>query len=108
MTLENFKTQLDTLNIPVAYMAFAEPQEPPFLVFYEEASANFFADGEVYKRISDINVELYTKFKDTTLERQLEEILGTWQKLSSYIPEEKLLLTAYSFSTEIDEAVTSA
>ena len=108
MTLEQLKTQLDTLNIPVAYMAFAEAQEPPFLVYYEESSENFFADGTVYKKISSINVELYTQFKDTTLERQLESLLGTWQKTSSYIAEEKLLLTAYSFSTEIDEAVTSA
>lgn len=108
MTLEQLKTQLDTLNIPVAYMAFAEAQEPPFLVYYEDTSDNFFADGTVYKRISEITVELYTKFKDTTLENQLETILGRWQKLSSYVPEEKLLLTAYSFSTEIEEAVISA
>jgi hypothetical protein len=108
MTLEQFKTQLDTLNIPVAYMAFAEAQEPPFLVYYEDASNNFFADNTVHKRISEITVELYTKFKDTTLEGQLEDLLGRWQKSSSYVPEEKLLLTAYSFSTELDEAVISA
>lgn len=76
MTLENIKTILSELNISVAYNHFNKRTEPPYVVYYVQASENLFADNKVISENVTVLIELYTKNKDIKLERQLKNILN--------------------------------
>lgn len=98
--LSNFKTLLDTLNVPVAYHHFNEKTSLPYIVFYENGSDNFFADNKVYQKCMSIDVELYTNIKDTTLESRLETLLDNneipYEKITeTYINDEKMYEIVY-------------
>ena len=76
MTLENIKTILLELNVPVAYNHFNKRTDPPYVVYYVQDSENVFADNTVILENVTVFIELYTKKKDTKLERQLKNILN--------------------------------
>lgn len=99
MNVQSMFNLLKTLNLPVAYRVFKTPQEPPFIVFYIDGSDNEFADNSVYKKVNEWSVELYTDVKDPATERNLEAILPPWNKVESYISEERMFQVAYSFET---------
>jgi hypothetical protein len=56
---------LEEAGLPLAYDHFAEGEspDPPFLVFLYPGSDNMFADDTVYKKIDELNIELYTDKK---------------------------------------------
>lgn len=76
MTLENIKTILLELNVPVAYNHFNKRTDPPYVVYYVQDSENVFADNTVILENVTVFIELYTKKKDAKLERQLKNILN--------------------------------
>ena len=77
MELKNIMKLLGGLGIPIAYHHFAEGEspEPPFLIYLTPGSHNFSADGMVYFKVKQLDVELYTDKKDLALEEKLEKIL---------------------------------
>ena len=106
MTHNGIVEMLEETNLPIAYDHFAEGEspDPPFICFLFPGSDNFSADGTVYLKIRNVNVELYTDLKDPELETRLETVLDRhgifYQKTEVWIEEEKLYEVLYQFETE--------
>lgn len=101
--LSDLLTILSTLNISVAYHHFNVATELPYVVYYETGSDNVFADNKVLKKVSNVDIELYTEYKDVTLEEKLEKALNDneipWQKITeSYIDSEKMFESVYQIT----------
>lgn len=100
MTREEIYTAIKSASLPVAYYAFPEGAVPalPFIVYYYPNSNNFGADNAVYQQIEALNVELYSKDKDFTLEATVEAALasiGFWQKSEAFITSEGMYEVLY-------------
>ena len=110
MTHNEIVEMLEETNLPIAYDHFAEGEspDPPFICFLFPGSDNFSADGRVYLKIRNVNVELYTDLKDPELEKRLETVLDRhgifYQKSEVWIEEEKLYEVLYQFETEDSNA----
>ena len=102
MTYTEIKEMLEEAELPLAYDHFAEGEspDPPYLVFLFPASDNFAADGRVYQRIDQLDIELYTDMKDPTLEKRLEAVLDKhgifYEKTETWIESERLYEVLYS------------
>lgn len=101
MTLKQIKDALSSTGLPIAYHHFDTDsvKEPPFLVYLFPQSNNMSADNQVYEKISELDVELYTDCKDMGLETRIERVLTDaglfWQKTESWIETEKLYEVLY-------------
>ena len=106
MTLEKFAKLMQDTGIPSAYDHFAEGEspDPPFLCYLLPGSDNFAADGQVYFKVSQVRVELYTDQKDPAVEEKLETVLDAagvfYNKSEVWIESEKLYEVLYSFEME--------
>ena len=106
MTIENLVEMLQELKIPFAYDHFAEGEspEPPFICYLIPGSDNFAADGRVYFKLNEVRIEMYTDFKDISLESRLEDVLDGreifYNKSETWIQSEKLYEVMYSFDME--------
>lgn len=106
MTIENLVEMLQELKIPFAYDHFAEGEspEPPFICYLIPGSDNFAADGRVYFKLNEVRIEMYTDFKDISLESRLEDVLDGreifYNKSETWIQSEKLYEVMYSFEME--------
>lgn len=99
--MQDLKTLLDQLNIPVAYDHFNTPTTPPFVVFRRYSQSNFGADNKVYEKINNYYIELYTEYKDVELEESLENLLTEADIFfnvegEEYINDEKMYQIVYS------------
>lgn len=98
---------LEETGIPFAYDHFAEGEspDPPFICYLLPQSDNFSADGKVYLKVSNVNIELYTDSKDLAVEQKLEAVLDThgifYDKTEVWIESEKLYEVLYSFELEV-------
>jgi len=98
---------LKETEIPFAYDHFAEGEspEPPFICYLLPGSNNFSADGKVYFKANEVHIELYTDFKDLTVEQKLEAVLDEhgifYNKSETWIESEKLYEVLYIFETEV-------
>ena len=106
MTIENLVEMLQELKIPFAYDHFAEGEspEPPFICYLIPGSDNFAADGRVYFKLNEVRIEMYTDFKDISLESRVEDVLDRheifYNKSETWIQSEKLYEVMYSFKME--------
>ena len=106
MTIENLVEMLQELKIPFAYDHFAEGEspDPPFICYLIPGSNNFAADGRVYFRLNEVRIEMYTDFKDLSLESRVEDVLDRheifYNKSETWIQSEKLYEVMYSFEME--------
>lgn len=99
--MQNLKTLLEQLNIPVAYDHFNTETNPPFIVFKRYSQNNFGADDIVYEKINNYYVYLVTEYKDAELEEELENVLteaGIFFNVESedYFNDEKCYQIVYS------------
>ena len=107
MTIENLVEMLQKTGIPFAYDHFAEGEspEPPFICYLCPGSNNFSADGKVYYKINQVNIELYTDRKDPAVEQKLEDALDAasifYNKTEVWIDSEKLYEVLYQFEMEV-------
>lgn len=98
---------IEEMGIPFAYDHFAEGEspDPPFLCYLLPGSDNFAADGRVYYKMSEVRIELYTDFKDVSLEEKVTAVLdnhGIFYKQSEvWIEEEKLYEVSFEFATPV-------
>lgn len=79
MMLTELKTILEATGYPVAYSHFTPTEEnpmpsPPFICYLETSSSNIKADNVVYKKIRNVQIELYTKKKDLFAEAKIETV----------------------------------
>lgn len=107
MTLENIKTALKTVGVPVTYFEWECGAPPlPYIVYLETDTDNVFADDRVHIQRSVIQTELYTKKRDRRLEKQLENALDTlgvtWQR-NGAVKVEKSIMTIYTFEIIISK-----
>lgn len=102
MTLEELSIKLKTSGLPLAYRQWPDKKAPalPYLLYYESSTDTLVADGQVYYKIVNITVELYTKEKDLDAEAALESaLLGLhWKKTSEqYLETEHMMMCSYEF-----------
>lgn len=99
MKLAEFDKVLNTIGIPVTYYAFPEEEAPalPYICYLVTGSKNMFADGVVYEKILQLQVELYTQLKDVNIEDKVESALASfaWQKTETYIDSQKCYQIIY-------------
>lgn len=99
VTLDDIKAILKTTGLPVVYNAWPENAAPPlpYLCYLSPGTDNFAADGKTYHVINQINIELYTKFKDPELEGKVEEALSSvfWDKTETWIESERCFQVLY-------------
>ena len=92
---------IEEMGIPFAYDHFAEGEspDPPFLCYLLPGSDNFAADGRVYYKMSEVRIELYTDFKDVSLEEKVTAVLDNhgifYEQSEVWIEEEKLYEVAF-------------
>lgn len=95
------------MGIPFAYDHFAEGEspDPPFLCYLLPGSDNFAADGRVYYKMSEVRIELYTDFKDVSLEEKVTAVLDShgifYEQSEVWIEEEKLYEVAFEFAMPV-------
>lgn len=105
--MDKLLLMLKKMNIPFAYDHFAEgeSQDPPFICYLLPGSNNFCADGVVYHKINEVNIELYTDKKDLSLEQAVEAVLDQhgifYEKSEVWIESEKLYEVLFSFEMEV-------
>lgn len=77
MSHEEVMGMMEETGLPFAYDHFVEGEapEPPFLVFLYPRAANFAADGVVYFKKNQLDMELYTDLKQPELEERVEAVL---------------------------------
>lgn len=99
MTLSELNAILKQTGYPVAYSHFNSKITIPFITYLVSYSSNFTADDKVYKRIDNVNIELYTNEKDLEAERKLEELLDeneiTYETTEEWVEKEKLFQKIY-------------
>jgi hypothetical protein len=99
MKLVELKQLLDTVGYPVVYSHFNNPPNPPYIVYLFDFSSNYFADNKVYRKIDNIQIELYTTKKDQAAEGKLEKVLDDneipYEKTETWIDSEKLYQILY-------------
>lgn len=105
MTLNELKKLLSSIGYPVTYSHFPTddednpPPAPPFICYLEIGSENFFADGKVYKKVVDVDIELYTRRKDLKIEEAIEQLLNNheipWDSDEIFIKEENVFKKTY-------------
>lgn len=107
MWMDELINILKETEIPFAYDHFAEGEspQPPFICYLLPGSNNFSADGRVYFKANEVHIELYTDFKDLTVEQKLEAVLDEhsifYNKSETWIESEKLYEVLYIFETEV-------
>ena len=104
--MDELLLMLGEMQIPFAYDHFAEGEspDPPFICYLIPGSDNFAADGRVYFRLNEVRIEMYTDFKDPSLESRVEDVLDRheifYNKSETWIQSEKLYEVMYSFEME--------
>ena len=107
--MDEILSVLTDIGLPYAYDHFAEGEVPqaPYLLYLNPAADNFSADGKAYFKADEINLELYTEYKDLSVERRVEAVLDAhgifYDKSEVWIESEKLFEVLYSFDLEANE-----
>lgn len=96
-----FVRRLRTLPFPVAHEVFLKPQTAPYLIYTDNEFEIIAAQSENVLMKTVISLELYTKNTQTEEnETIVEEFLDgftTYEKARSFITEEKVFMTRYTF-----------
>lgn len=105
--IEKLVAMLKEIGVPFAYDHFAEGEapDPPFICYLIPGSDNFAADGQVYYKINEVHIELYSDSKDLALEKRVEDVFDKneifYNKSEVWIESEKLYEILYTFEMEV-------
>ena len=105
--MDKLLEMIKAMGLPYAYDHFAEGEavDPPFLCFLLPRSDNFSADGMVYFKANEVNIELYTDLKDPSVEQKVEAVLDSngifYDRSEVWIESEKLYEVLYTFELEV-------
>ena len=105
--MQSLKQLLDELQIPVAYHHFNTDINPPFICYYRTSTDNYGADNKVLQKFDNYYIELYTEYKNPSVEKQLEDLLDGneifYDVLSEdYIDTEKMYQVIYQITLKND------
>lgn len=96
-----FVKALKTLPFPVAHTIFLSKQEAPYLIYIDDEFEFITANSETVLQKTVIVLELYTEEIQTDEFEEITEIFlddfTTYEKSKSYIKEEQLYITYYTF-----------
>ena len=96
-----FVKALKTLPFPTAHTVFLEPQTAPYLIYTDDEFEMIAANSETVLQKTVIVLELYTKGSQTDEFEEIVEVFlddfTTYEKSKSYIKEEQLYITYYTF-----------
>jgi len=104
VTLSDIYTILKATGYPVAYSHFTGTTttplpSPPYVCYLSAYSSNLFADNKVFKKIDNLQIELYTIKKDLVAEKKLEDLLDlneiSYETTETWIETEKLFQKIY-------------
>ena len=104
MTLQELNTILKATGYPVAYSHFEGTTNnplptPPYITYLSAYSSNFKADNKVYKKIDNIQIELYTTKKDLEAEKKINDLLDkneiAYETTEEWIESEKIFQKIY-------------
>lgn len=97
--LEDIGALLETTGLPVAYGHFPADAPPtlPFVVYQFAYSNNYAADGVVYHQFDHIQIDLYSRFKNTEAEDRVEKALSSyfWEKEEEFNDAEDVYRVTY-------------
>ena len=105
--MEELLKIIKEMDIPFAYDHFAEGEspDPPFICYLLPGTDNFAADGRVYLKVNEVNIELYTDTKNLTVEQQVEAVLDKYgifyERSEVWISSEKLYEVMYTCEMEV-------
>ena len=104
MKLSELVSILKTTGFQVVYSHFTVTEDnpmpdPPYITYIFTYSSNMYADNKVYKKINNIQIELYTNKKDLQAEAKLEDLLDsneiTYQTSELFIGSERIFQKVY-------------
>lgn len=104
MTVTEIEKMLDEIGLPYRYHHFTQKEMKevslPILVWQTPGTSNFFADGQTYLKIKQLEIEIYTDEKDWVLEEKVERILSehgiAWEQTASeYLQSESMWESLY-------------
>lgn len=107
MTLSQVRSVLESIDKfkdKVAYRSFKVGNAPklPFICYLDTATSNFVADNQVYTIIQEVDVELYTRYKDVESEALIEAKFAenniVWDKYEEFLEDENCYEVVYTFS----------
>ena len=104
MTHEEVKALVEEMGLPYAYDHFAEGEspDPPFICFLYPKAENFGADNLVYHHFNQLDIEVYTDYKDPDMEASIEEVLTAhelyYEKSEVWIETEKMYEVLYELT----------
>lgn len=103
MSNAEIKTMLENItgfSGKVAYRAFNEPTELPFICYLEVSADNFNADNKAYFKRRLVDIELYTEYKDEEREALIENALDAhelpFDKSEEYLQDENCYMITYT------------
>lgn len=92
---------LNTLSVPSFYDHATEGQTLPFITIHSEQPDNFTADNFVYCEKWNFRIDLYTVYKDLTVEAEIKKLLNdngiAWVKTEQYIDSENIWEVEFEF-----------
>lgn len=104
-TLSELYNVLKSTNLPVAYGFFPEEEKVslPCITYQVAYSGNFAAENRVYKKIENVDIFLFTKTKDPSVEQTLEAALAAsdiyWDVTETYLSDQKVIQRIYEVQT---------
>lgn len=108
MTLVEVNKMVESIGLPYEYYEFKEGESPspPFICFFYGPSDDLYADNENYQDIRQLNIELYTAYKDFALEKTIENVLKlnglSFYREENFIESEQIWQIAYEMEVVIN------
>lgn len=109
MTYVELVNVLKSTDLPVAFNAFEIGTAPslPFIVYTLPSNNDFIADNSNYQDVVRVNIELYSRRKNFSLEKSVEGVLKAnnivYSKSSVWLDTEQMQQTIYETEIMINE-----
>ena len=103
------KTIAEAAQLPWVKHHFAEPQEPPYLI-YMITRDDFYADDSNYQKIATVAIEYYFDEEDPETQQTIEENLPAAYTVSDpyYLESEKMYEIIYEMEVPYEWPTKSA
>ena len=104
MTLQELYIELKKLQLPVQYYMFQEGQAPslPYIIYFNPSEQHANADNLTHIVAKDVIIEVYSEFKDLTIEMKLEELFKELKLQytfdETYLKDERMYMLIYKLT----------
>ena len=108
MTLDDLCAALDALDVPWCNTAWESGEAPPlpYIVIVGDDSESVYADDGNYYDFADYRIELYSRSRDYSMEKQIKRMLRDndcgYEYYCTYINAEHMHMTAFDITIEED------